>query len=43
MRVRLRDFTWRGGVLAFDDVEEARAVETAFAALRKAALWEKDR
>lgn len=43
VRVRLRDFTWRGGVLAFDDVEEARAVETAFAALRKAALWEKDR
>lgn len=41
--VRLRDFTWHGGAFAFADTEEARAVEAAFAALRKAALWEKDR
>lgn len=39
--VRLRDFTWRGGVFRFADAEEARAVEAAFAALRKVALWEK--
>lgn len=39
--VRLRDLTWRGGTLVFDDVEQARAVEATFAALRKAALWEK--
>lgn len=40
--VRLRDFTWRGEAFRFADAEEARAVEAAFAALRKAALWEKN-
>jgi hypothetical protein len=40
--LRLRDLTWHGGTLIFDDMEQARAVEATFAALRKAALWEKN-
>ncbi|TYR31017.1 hypothetical protein FY036_16410 [Mesorhizobium microcysteis] len=39
--VRFRDFTWPGGIFGFADGQEAKAVETMFSALRKAALWEK--
>lgn len=39
--VRLRDFTWPGGVFAFAGQEEAKAVEALFAALHAAGAREK--
>lgn len=39
--IHFNDFTWPGGIFAFADGDEAKAVETMFAALRKSSLWEK--
>ena len=38
--VRLRDFTWPGGVFAFADAEEAQAVEALVLGMRRTRLWD---
>lgn len=39
--VRFRDLTWPGGRFNFANAEEARAVQTMFAALRRQEMWDK--
>lgn len=40
LTMQFRDFTWRGGAFAFDDVATAYAVEALFAPLRSRSMWE---